>query len=99
MDPRTVVARILRFEGAQRLPRDFPEPFGSDFAWVGMTPSPDRRPREGGDEWGAVWENIGVCNLPGYGALVGPPGRGIHPQVVRRSGGGGAPAGGDRGNV
>ncbi len=63
MDPRTVVARTIRFEGAERLPRDFPEPFGSDFAWVGMTPSPDRRPREGVDEWGAVWENIGVCNL------------------------------------
>jgi uroporphyrinogen decarboxylase len=63
MDPRTVVARTIRFEGAKRLPRDFPEPFGSDFAWVGMTPSPDRRPRQGVDEWGAVWENIGVCNL------------------------------------
>jgi hypothetical protein len=63
MDPRTVVAQTIRFEGADRLPRDFPEPFGSDFAGVGMTPSPDRRPRQGVDEWGAVWENIGVCNL------------------------------------
>lgn len=63
MDPRTVVARTIRFRGIDRLPHDFPEPFGSDFAAVGMTPSPDRRPRQGVDEWGAVWENIGVCNL------------------------------------
>lgn len=28
-----------------------------------MTPSPDARPKEGIDEWGCVWHNIGVSNL------------------------------------
>lgn len=45
------------------MPYDFPEPYGTDFAHVGMTPSPDARPREGVDEWGSVWANIGVSNL------------------------------------
>ncbi|MGC9468453.1 MAG: uroporphyrinogen decarboxylase family protein [Anaerolineae bacterium] len=63
MTPREVVRRTIRFEGADRIPYELPEPWGSDFAWVGMTPSPDARPREGVDEWGAVWENIGVSSL------------------------------------
>lgn len=61
--PREVVARTLAFDNPPRLARDFPEPYGSDFAWVGMSPSPDARPRCGTDEWGAVWDNIGVSNL------------------------------------
>ncbi|MBN2394664.1 MAG: hypothetical protein JXR84_28290 [Anaerolineae bacterium] len=60
---REVVARTIRFEGADRLPYDLPGECGTDFAHVGMTPSPDARPSEGVDEWGAVWENIGVCQL------------------------------------
>ncbi|HUT18017.1 MAG TPA: uroporphyrinogen decarboxylase family protein [Anaerolineae bacterium] len=63
MDSRTVVARTIRFQGAERLPWDFPEPYGTDFSSIGMSPSPDYRPRQGVDEWGAVWANIGVCNL------------------------------------
>ncbi len=60
---RDVVARTIRFEGADRLPYDLPPQYGTDFAGIGMTPSPDARPSEGVDEWGAVWENIGVCKL------------------------------------
>ncbi|MHB0937904.1 MAG: uroporphyrinogen decarboxylase family protein [Armatimonadota bacterium] len=60
---RELVRRAIRFEGIDRLPHDFPEPFGSDFAGIGMHPSPDDRPPNGMDEWGAVWENIGVCQL------------------------------------
>ena len=63
MTSREVVARTIRFAGPDRLARDFPDPFGSDFAGLGMTPSPDDRPPTGRDEWGAVWENIGVCQL------------------------------------
>ena len=63
MTSRERVARTLRFQGADRLPYDFPDPYGSDFVWVGMTPSPDERPPSGVDEWGAVWENIGVSIL------------------------------------
>ena len=63
MNSREVVSRTIRFQGADRLPYGLPEAYGTDFAGVGMTPSPDRRPPEGVDEWGAVWENIGVCSL------------------------------------
>jgi len=52
------------------LPYDFPELYGTDFASVGMSPSPDQRPSQGVDEWGAVWENIGVCHL---GQVKDPP--------------------------
>jgi hypothetical protein len=63
MNSREVVAQTIRFEGADRLPLELPEPYGNDFAYVGVSPSPDARPSEGVDEWGAVWENIGVCKL------------------------------------
>ena len=63
MKSREIVRRTIQFDGAERLPYDFPEPYGTDFAHVGMTPSPDARPSKGIDEWGAVWENIGVCSL------------------------------------
>ncbi len=63
MTPREVVTRTIRFEGADRIPYNLPEPFGTDLAWTGMTPSPDARPRTGVDEWGSVWENIGISNL------------------------------------
>ncbi len=63
MTPRQVVAATVSFAGPDRLPRSFPAPYGNDFAGVGMTPSPDARPGNGTDEWGAVWENIGVCRL------------------------------------
>jgi len=60
---RDLVARAIRFEGPQRLPISLPERYGSDFAGVGMSPSPDARPSVGIDEWGTVWANIGVCDL------------------------------------
>lgn len=63
MTSREVVTRTLRFQGADRLPYDFPEKFGTDFAGCNMSPNPDGRPGSGRDEWGALWENIGVCRL------------------------------------
>ncbi len=63
MIAKEVVRRTILFQGAERLPYDFPPPYGSDFAHVGMTPSPDARPSQGIDEWGARWGNIGVCQL------------------------------------
>ena len=63
MAPREVVTRTVRFEGADRIPYALTESCGSDFAGVGMTPSPDTRPKQGTDEWGCVWANIGVSNL------------------------------------
>jgi len=63
MTPREVVRRTIRFEGADRLPCELPPNYCSDFVWVHMTPSPDERPKKGVDEWGCVWNNIGVSNL------------------------------------
>ncbi len=59
MTSRERVARTLRFERPDRLPYDFPEPYGTDFFYTGLEPSPDMRPANGVDEWGAVWKNIG----------------------------------------
>jgi len=63
MSGRELVASAIRFEEPERLAISLPEQYGSDFAGVGMSPSPDARPSVGVDEWGTVWENIGVCNL------------------------------------
>jgi hypothetical protein len=63
MNSRALVARTIRFQCPERLPFDFPAKYGSDFVWVGMSPSPDERPPSGVDEWGAVWENIGASIL------------------------------------
>lgn len=64
MTPRDAVRRAIRFETPDRLPRSFHHLGATDFASTGMSPSPDARPGRGGvDEWGAVWENIGVCHL------------------------------------
>jgi hypothetical protein len=63
MSPREVVKRTVRFEGADRLPYTLTEEYGSDMASTSMKPSPDARPKSGVDEWGCVWENIGVSNL------------------------------------
>lgn len=63
MNSRELVARTIRFQCPERLPYDFPAPYGSDFVWVGISPSPDDRPPSGMDEWGAQWENIGVSIL------------------------------------
>jgi uroporphyrinogen decarboxylase len=63
LSSREVVKRAVRLAGPDRLPRTLPEPYGSDFAWVGMTPSPDARPSSGRDEWGALWTNFGTSNM------------------------------------
>jgi hypothetical protein len=63
MTSRERVQRAVRFQGPDRLPRDFPGAWGTDFAGMGMRPSPDARPAKGMDEWGAVWENLGPTQL------------------------------------
>ncbi len=63
MNSRELVYRTVHFQGTERLPYDFPEKFGTDFSFIGMSPSPDARPRKGVDEWGAVWQNLGQTNL------------------------------------
>jgi hypothetical protein len=63
MTGREVVLRTVRFQGAERLAFDFPEKYGSDFARVGMDPSPDARPPNQRDEWGVLWENIKISSF------------------------------------
>jgi len=35
------VIRTVHCQSPERLPFDLPEPYGSDFYWTGMSPSPD----------------------------------------------------------
>ncbi|OPZ24903.1 MAG: methylcobalamin:coenzyme M methyltransferase [Lentisphaerae bacterium ADurb.BinA184] len=63
MTSRECVRRAITFTGPEWLPHDLPGDFGSDFAFLGMSPSPDARPSSGGDEWGAAWENLGPTQL------------------------------------
>lgn len=63
MTPREVVWRTVKFQKPDRMPYSLPEKYGSDFARTGMNPSPDVRPKKGIDEWGCIWDNIGVSNL------------------------------------
>ncbi len=63
LTPRDVIKRTVRFQGPDRLARNFPEPYGSDFSGTGMDPNPDARPSTGTDEWGSVWANIGISKL------------------------------------
>lgn len=63
MTSRETVSRAIRFQGPGRLPHYFPAPFGSDFAFTAMNPSPDWFVGAGTDEWGCVWENIGASQM------------------------------------
>lgn len=66
MTSREIVAKTIRFGSPDRMPYNFPEKYGTDFAFANMSPSPDDRPMGKGtitDEWGAVWDNIGICKL------------------------------------
>jgi uroporphyrinogen decarboxylase len=59
MTCREVIKRTIKFQNPDRLGRDFPEAYGTDLIYVNMHPSPDDRPLQGADEWGAVWRNVG----------------------------------------
>ena len=65
MISRDIVKNTINFKGAPRIPCNFPFEYGyeCDFSWTGMNPSPDARPRTGVDEWGCVWDNIGISQL------------------------------------
>ncbi len=57
MTGRERVRRAVLFEGPDRIPRDFPEPWGSDFLRVNPSPDPAWQPKvQGEDEFGCVWQ-------------------------------------------
>ena len=56
MTGKELVTRAVLFQGPERIPQELPEPWGSDFTWVGTSPEPGWTPKvEGEDEWGCVW--------------------------------------------
>jgi hypothetical protein len=59
MTSKEIVKRAVQFETPPRLPYAFPDKYGSDIVRICMAPYLDARPKEGVDEWGAVWRNIG----------------------------------------
>jgi len=60
---REVVKSTIEFKTPSRLAYDFNVKHGSDFFWTFMNPYVDARLFKGTDEWGAVWDNVGVCSL------------------------------------
>lgn len=63
MTSREVMIRSICFQTPDRMPYTLPSEFGSDATHIGMSPSPDARPKSGIDEWGCLWHNIGVSHL------------------------------------
>lgn len=63
MTPREIIKRTIEFGNPERMALCLGEPYQNDMHYAGLVKSVDSRPRSGVDEWGAVWENIGVCNL------------------------------------
>lgn len=63
MYSRDLVVKTIRFQNPRGLAMTLPEKYRNDFNFQGPNPSPDARCSKGVDEWGAVWDNIGVCSL------------------------------------
>ena len=56
---RQRVRRAVLFDGPDRVPRDLPEPWGSDFLHISPANAPTWKPGvEGEDEWGCVWRKL-----------------------------------------
>ncbi|MGB9678277.1 MAG: uroporphyrinogen decarboxylase family protein [Candidatus Ratteibacteria bacterium] len=63
MTPREIVKRAILFKGPERIPYDLPQPYGSDFLYVGTDPEPDWKPpiqteTRWMDEFGCIWEKL-----------------------------------------
>lgn len=79
MTSREIVIRAMNFQSPERVACDLPDPWGTDFVWVGLEPDPNWRPKvEGEDEWGCVWQKlpgdktlgqVKIHPLEDYGAL------------------------------
>jgi len=59
MTGKELVKRAVRFQGPERIPRDLPESWGTDFLRVSISSDPYWKPKvEGEDEWGCVWQKL-----------------------------------------
>lgn len=59
MTSKEIVTRAVKFQGPERIPRDLPEPWGTDFLYVGIDTDPEWKPKvEGEDEWGCIWQKL-----------------------------------------
>lgn len=73
MTSREIVKKAIKFQAPERVPRDLPEPWGTDFLHVFTGPDPDWKPKvEGEDEWGCIWQKL-VCDKKTMGQVK------IHP--------------------
>ena len=67
MTAKENMIRTIKFQNPEWVAHSLPEPYGNDHIFFSMQPHVDARPNgknnHSVDEWGAVWENIGVCNL------------------------------------
>ena len=61
--PKENVRKTIRFENPECVVNSLPD--NKYFFHIGMIPGPDARPsgKSDIDEWGCVWENLGICNL------------------------------------
>ena len=65
MTSRELVKSCLNFGGIDRLPYDFPVPYGSDFYMTASDPhpdplgNPDLEIKEWVDDWGCFWKRLG----------------------------------------
>jgi len=72
MTSRQLVRRAILFEGPDRVPRDLPDPWGSDILRVAVDPTPGWAPAvEGEDEWGCIWRKTEGDRT--MGQVVGHP--------------------------
>ncbi|HBN86248.1 MAG TPA: hypothetical protein DDZ89_20690 [Clostridiales bacterium] len=63
MNSRELMLKTVGFKNPPGLAMTLPEEYRNDIFFWGPNPSPDKRCSKGTDEWGAVWDNIGVCSL------------------------------------
>ncbi|MCK5156867.1 MAG: hypothetical protein KAQ69_10570 [Spirochaetales bacterium] len=63
MTSKEIVKRAIEFNSPERMPMSLKEDLDKDLIMLGMDPHVDARPSNQRDEWGAYWENIGICNL------------------------------------
>ncbi len=63
MTSKEIVKRAIEFNSPGRMPMSLKEDSDNDLFSVSMEPHVDDRPSNQRDEWGAYWENIGICSL------------------------------------